>query len=94
MGAGTVPVLHGLVKLRRFPFWDGQADPVAALYHFSYIDDLSDMMGIMGHLPVDRIDGDHGFVPDMDGVLVSSTLPLHRRRGCPPRLLFFHRAGS
>jgi hypothetical protein len=50
-------LLHQLIEMPGLPFWDGKALPILAPYHFSDIYDLPHMVGIMGQLPVDRVDG-------------------------------------
>jgi hypothetical protein len=62
-----VLVFHPLVKVSGSAFWDGQALPFFVTDHFSDIDDLPDVMRVMGQLPVDGVDGDEWFVPDIYG---------------------------
>ena len=58
--------LHAFVEGSRSAFFDGETLPVMVADHLSQVDDLADVVGIMGELPVDGVDDHQGFVPDRD----------------------------
>ena len=60
-------LFHLPIELVGAPLGYGQGLPVPAADHFSNIYDLSHVMGVMGQLPIDRIDGKQGLVADIDG---------------------------
>ena len=60
--------LHLAVSRRGAAFGNGEALPFFVADHLTDIDDLADVVGVMGQLPVDGVDDDEGFVPDGDGL--------------------------
>src|SRR5690606_959659 len=54
-----------MIKFGRFPFWDGQTLPFASFHHSSHVYYLTNMIGIMGQLPVDRVDDRMFLVSDI-----------------------------
>src|SRR5450432_777019 len=59
--------LHMLVELLGLIFGDGQISPGRSFNELAGINDLPDMMRIMGQLAVDGIDDDQRFASDSDG---------------------------
>ena len=58
--------LHFLVEGGGGAFWNGQAPPIVIPDHLADVDDLADMMRVMGELAVDGVDCEERLVPDRD----------------------------
>src|SRR5258708_31274997 len=61
-------LLHLLIEMPGCSLGYGKALPILITYHFADIYDLTHMMGIMGQLPVDRVNGEERLMADMDGL--------------------------